>query len=162
MLDTYDRSVEKLKLIFEGSGYFAQASATLAHLNDVLTYLKRFGITRKIYINPLSSLNEKFYRGGVLFQCLYDNKKRDVFAAGGRYDRLIQELGPKSQNRSSTNHAVGFNLAWERLVVSMLRFQRTSSKRYLKSPDGINRGLWATRRVSMSSGAVDILADPLW
>ncbi len=112
-----------------------------------MAYIKRFGIRRKIYINPLSSLNEKFYKGGILFQCLYDNKKRDVFAAGGRYDRLIQDFLPKTQGRAPDHHAVGFSLAWERLVVSMLRFQKTTSTKYLKNPDGDSGGLWLTRRV---------------
>ena len=119
----------------------------MAHINAVVTYLKRFDVTRKTYVNPLSSLNEKFYRGGLLFQCLYDNKKRDVFAAGGRYDRLIRDFLPKSQGRALDRHAVGFNLGWERLVASMLRFQKTATKRFLKDSEGACRGLWATRRV---------------
>lgn len=37
--------------------------------------------------------------GGILFQCLYDTKKREVLAAGGRYDRLIEENRPKVQGK---------------------------------------------------------------
>lgn len=145
--DTLEKVSQRLNSIFEGTGYFGQASLTLAHISAVVTYMKRFGVKRKIYINPLGSLNEKFYREGLLFQCLYDNKKRDVFAAGGRYDSLIRDFVPKTQGRASERHAVGFNMAWERLVVSMLRFQRTASTKYLKNSDSESRGLWATRRV---------------
>ena len=118
-----------------------QMSSVFAHLNAVVRYLKRFKITRRIYINPLSSLNEKFYRGGILFQCLYDNKKRDVFAAGGRYDRLIREFAPRAKGRGMDRHAVGFNLGWEKLVVAMLRFQKTAAKKFLKHTVVLLRGL---------------------
>lgn len=150
---------QRLNSVFEGTGYFGQASSTLAHISAVVTYLKRFGVKRKIYINPLGSLNEKFYKEGLLFQCLYDNKKRDVFAAGGRYDRLIRDFVPKTQGRASEHHAVGFNLAWERLVVSMLRFQKTASTKYLKNSDSESRGLWATRRVGFIIQRISTLTN---
>ncbi|KAI9875262.1 MAG: hypothetical protein M1830_008699 [Pleopsidium flavum] len=153
--DTFDKAFQKLKTIFEGTEYLDRASSVLAHISAVGTYLKRFGITRKIYINPLSSLNEKFYRGGLLFQCLYDNKKRDVFAAGGRYDHLIRDFLPKSQGRALDRHAVGFNLGWERLVASLLRFQKTATKRFMKNSEGEYRGLWATRRCDVLVASFD-------
>ena len=32
--------------------------------------------------------------GGVLFTCLFESSKREVLAAGGRYDALIEENRP--------------------------------------------------------------------
>ena len=91
--------------------------------------MKRWNIKRKIYISVLSCFNEKFY-GGLLFQCLFDGKQREVLAAGGRYDRLIEEYRPKSSSRGQhavRYHGVGMNLGWDRLVNAM--------SRYLKKPE---------------------------
>jgi eukaryotic translation initiation factor 2-alpha kinase 4 len=137
-----------LKIIFEGTGTFEKASPAVAHLNEVIAYLRRLEVRSKVFINPLGSLKEKFYKGGVLFSCLYDSKRRDVFAAGGRYDSLIREYCPRIGNQSEDRHAVGFSLAWERLFTSMARFQKSSSKTFLKKIEDEPNGLWTLRRVS--------------
>lgn len=103
-------------------------------------YTKRFEVRCKIYINPLGSLKEKFCKGGVIFSCLYDRKTRDVFAAGGRYDSLIREH--RHRAGSDERHAVGFNLAWEKLA----RLPKASAKGFLKKPDEEIQGLWNTKR----------------
>ena len=84
--DEPEKCINKLKNILSDTPYMEKCSSVFTHISQVAEYLKRFGIQRKIYLSPLSTYNEKFYRGGVLFQCLYDQKRRDVFAAGGRYD----------------------------------------------------------------------------
>lgn len=94
-------------------------------------------------MNPLGSLKENFYRGGVLFSCLYDRKIRDVFAAGGRYDSLIRENRPRIGGHSEERHAVGFNLAWEK----MARFPKQNSKTFLKKAEEEFQGIWNTKRV---------------
>jgi len=137
-----------MKTIFEGTGTFEKASSAIAHLNEVIAYLKRLEVRSKVFINPLSSLKEKFYKGGILFSCLYDSKRRDVFAAGGRYDSLIREYRPRIGNQSEDRHAVGFSLAWERLSTSMARFQKSSSKTFLKKVEDELNGIWTLRRVS--------------
>jgi translation initiation factor 2-alpha kinase 4 len=105
-------------------------------------------VRSRVFINPLGSLKEKFYKGSILFSCLYDSKRRDVFAAGGRYDSLIREYRPRIGNQSEDRHAVGFSLAWERLSTSMSRFQKSSSKAFLKKSEDEPKGLWSLRRVS--------------
>ncbi|QSZ35434.1 hypothetical protein DSL72_008304 [Monilinia vaccinii-corymbosi] len=139
--DTPTKAFQKLKVIFEGTEMFEKASSSIAHLRDVIEYTKRFEVQRKIYVNPLGSLKEKFYKGGVLFSCLYDRKVRDVFAAGGRYDSLIRE----NRHHKSINeerHAVGFNLAWEK----MARLPKSNSKSFLKKPEEEVQGIWNTKR----------------
>ena len=129
--DTPEKAFSKLRRIFEGSRYLDRTHAVFAHLSSVVTYMKHWGVKRKVYINPLSSFNEKFYSGGVLFQCLFDSKKREVLAAGGRYDHLIDEYRPKVQGQSQPTvgyHAVGMNLGWDRLVNSMSRHLRKPTK----------------------------------
>ena len=125
---------------------YQQASSTIAHLKEVSEYAKRLGVTTKFYINPLSSLKESFYMGGILFSCLYDKKVKDVFAAGGRYDHLIKEQRPKIGGQAHETHAVGFSLAWERLA----RIPKSGSKSFLRKPEV--EDTWSPlngRRVSM-------------
>ncbi|KAF2795299.1 Serine/threonine-protein kinase [Melanomma pulvis-pyrius CBS 109.77] len=126
--DTPDKAFAKLRRIFAGTKYLDRTHAIFAHLSSVVSYMKLWNVKRKVYISVLSSFNEKFYSGGVLFQCLFDTKKREVLAAGGRYDRLIEEYRPKGQGQATAGyHAVGVNLGWDRLVNSMVR--------YLKKPE---------------------------
>lgn len=144
--DTCDKALSRLRLMFRAT---ADLESTFSHLQAVSIYLERFNVKRKAYINPLVSYNEKFYRGNFLFQCVYDSKKKNVFAAGGRYDQLIKEhqliQNPSSSsghraddsNGNTPNitncHAVGFNLSWRDLHRSMVRYHKGSTKRTPKA-----------------------------
>lgn len=138
--DTPTKAVQKLKSIFEGTDTFEKAASAIAHLRDVIEYTKRFEVRSKMYLNPLGSLKEKFCKGGVIFSCLYDRKVRDVFAAGGRYDSLICEH--RHRTGSEGCHAVGFNLAWEK----MARLPKAGAKGFLKKPEEELQGIWNTKR----------------
>lgn len=115
----------------------------VTHTDRYNRYTKRFEVRCKIFINPLSSLKEKFCKGGVIFSCLYDKRIRDVFAAGGRYDSLIREHRHQSGGPGEC-HAVGFNLAWEKLA----RLPKVSGKGFLKKAEEELQGIWNTKRVS--------------
>lgn len=120
---------------------YEKLQPTLAHLKDVVEYTKRLGVHAKIYVNPLSSVKENFFSGGMLFQCLYDKKFKDVFAAGGRYDSLIKAHQPKI---GEGPHAVGFSLAWDKLA----RPPKTGGKAFLKKPEEETPKILNTKRVS--------------
>lgn len=125
-----EKGFSRLRRIFDGTKYLDRTRAVFAHLTHVVNYMKHWNIKRKTYISPLSSFNEKFYSGGVLFQCLFDGKQREVLAAGGRYDKLIEEYRPKGPGHAHpavAYHAVGVNIGWDRLVNTMIR--------YLKKPE---------------------------
>lgn len=144
--DNCSRAFSRLRSKFEVN---ADLELTFSHLQAVATYLERFNVKRKVYVNPLGSYNEKFYRGNILFQCVYDSKKKNVFAAGGRYDRLIKEHqliqnpgsaplqranGLRGNNsKSASCHAVGFNLSWQDLHRSMVRYHKGLTKRTSKA-----------------------------
>jgi translation initiation factor 2-alpha kinase 4 len=145
LIDTPARAIQKLKTIFEGTDIFDRASSAIAHLKDVIVYTKRFDVRSKIYLNPLGSLKEKFCKGGIIFSCLYDRKVRDVFAAGGRYDSLIREH--RHRIGGEERHAVGFNLAWEK----MARLPKAGAKGFLKKPEEDLQGIWNTKRVRKNS-----------
>lgn len=145
--DTYEKAIPRLRSIFPST---EDLDPIFSHLQAVVTYLRRFNVKRKVYINPLSSFNDKFYQGNLLFQCIYDSKRRDVFAAGGRYDRLIQTY--QTSTRSSNRHAVGFNLGWEKLFSSMSRYLRNLGKSFLKGSEEESGTQWYLRRC-------DVLVD---
>ena len=147
--DTFEKALPKLRSILQNS---TKLEETFDDLQSVIVYLGRFNIKRKIYVNPLSSFNEKFFRGEFLFQCIYDNKKRDVFAAGGRYDRLVKyfRIDPKMHDRC----AVGFSMNWQALCPSMVRYhQKTLTKQNSHKPlEDESNSFWVSRRC-------DVLVD---
>ncbi|ENH68537.1 Serine/threonine-protein kinase GCN2 [Fusarium oxysporum f. sp. cubense race 1] len=115
--DTPNKTFSKLKTLFEGSNMYQRASPTIAHLKEVIEYCKRLGVGTKIYINPLNSLKEAFYTGGIIFSCIYDKKVKDVFAAGG-------------------------SLAWERLA----KIPKAGGRSFLKKPEDESSGIFNSRR----------------
>lgn len=113
-------------------------------------YTKKFGLSNKVYIAPLSSINETFFRGGILFACLYDKKVKDVFAAGGRYDGLIKEHRPKIGSRFEERHAVGFSLNWEKQLAKQV--PKTTGKAFLKkAAEEEAHGMFNVKRVSLTT-----------
>lgn len=150
-IDAPNKTFSKLKTIFEGSDMYQRASPTIAHLKEVAEYCKRLGVGTKIYVNPLNSLKEGFYVGGILFSCLYDKKVKDVFAAGGRYDHLIKEQRPKIGGQFSERHAVGFSLAWERLA----RMPKSGGKSFLKRVEDDPSGIFNARRCDVLVASFD-------
>jgi translation initiation factor 2-alpha kinase 4 len=156
--DTPEKAITRINTIFENSVYQSKAKACLKHMRDVVSYLKYFGVNHKIFICPLSAINEKFYAGGIMFQCLFDRKKRGVLAAGGRYDRLIEEHKPKLQGMFTGCHAVGFNLSWDKLVVSMDKAlnSKTKANSFLKKEKEQNiSDAWKARRCDVLVAAFD-------
>lgn len=139
----------------EGTEYAERIVPIFARLNVLMTYLKTLDVKRKVYINPLSSLNDKFYRGSVLFQCAFDGKRRDVFAAGGRYDHLIQEFSPKVLSSRPRAHAVGFNLSLDRLASSITDYVK--AKAPSKDAETGAELYWTARRVSIFSSQLGSL-----
>ncbi|KAF1957340.1 kinase-like protein [Byssothecium circinans] len=129
--DTPEKAFAKLRRIFEGTKYLDKTHAIFAHLTSVVSYTKSWSVKHKVYISVLGSFNEKFYSGGILFQCLFDTKQKEVLAAGGRYDKLIEEYRPKGPSHAhppAAYHGVGVNIGWDRLVNSMVRYLKKPAK----------------------------------
>ena len=135
--DTHTSAIAKLRALLQST---EELESTFRHLEAIVAYLGRFRVKNDIFVCPLASVNERFYSGNILFQCVYRvNKKNRVLCAGGRYDRLIQDqrVGSKTQ----VKHAVGFNLAWENLVESVTRFQNEAGKNFLKKSEEVSSAL---------------------
>ncbi|MCJ1247866.1 hypothetical protein MMC30_005081 [Trapelia coarctata] len=147
--DSYEKAIPKLRSLLQNT---EELESTFSHLEAVTTYLARLNVKRKVYITPLNCFNEKFHRGNILFQCLFNKKHRSVLAAGGRYDRLITRHRPNT--KVEDRHAVGFSLGWHSIIVSMLKYQDDGStgKAFLKKVEEETDSSWTTRRC-------DVLVD---
>lgn len=132
--DSPDKAFSKLKGLLENTDYYQRAASAIAHLKEVHLYSKVLGVKTKIYVTPLHSFNEAFYKAGVMFACVYDKIKKQVFAAGGRYDSLIKEHRHKAGSSSSSGrHAVGVSFSWERLAqLSAKNGAKATSKKAVK------------------------------
>ncbi len=155
--DAWEQAIPRLRAILKNT---TNLEASFVHLQAVSTYLARFSIRRKIYVSPLSSYNEKFYKGNLLFQCLFDQKRRSVLAAGGRYDELIRGLQPITLRRNHV-HAVGFQLAWTGLCADMTNYLRKVAKsKTKKKADNVLNVAWTTRRCDVLVDSFDpVLLD---
>lgn len=85
-----EKAFQELQKIFEGTPSAEKLQSVFVHIRAVVLYLRQFGVHRQVYVNPLGTFNDRFYRGGIMFQCIFDTKKRHVFAAGGR---LVVTIG---------------------------------------------------------------------
>ncbi|KAI1331968.1 serine/threonine-protein kinase gcn2 [Xylariaceae sp. FL0255] len=148
--DTPTKAFAKLKTLFEGTPLGERLRPIIAHLKDVIEYTKRLGVHAKIYVNPLNCVRANFFTGGILFQCLYDKKFKDVFAAGGRYDSLIKAHCPKISNQGEGLHAVGFSLAWEKLA----KLPKSNGK-FLKKTEEEQPGVFSTKRCDVLVASFD-------
>jgi eukaryotic translation initiation factor 2-alpha kinase 4 len=96
------------------------------HLKTVVSFMRRLGVVRKIYIAPLSNYNESFYKGSIMFQAVIEEKQqKNIVAAGGRYDSLIakyKHAGVEAGDRTVIG-AVGFNLALDKVIDLMIVYR---------------------------------------
>lgn len=125
--ETPEKIHVKLQLILEGSTQATRIRRPLEQLSETIEQMRLMGIERKVYISPLSCYNDKFYAGGILFQCVFDQKEKRVFAAGGRYDSLIKACRPHDRVSTEECHAVGVNIGWETIIKGVLQDRKSTS-----------------------------------
>ena len=125
-----DQIQEKLEALFANTTHVDRVAPIVARLRSVITYTNLFKVKQPIFVQPLSCLNERLYRGSFLFQCLSEGKKNFIIAVGGRYDRLIETL--RTKDSPSNHRAVGFQLNWGEINAMMtattLKASKTSKK----------------------------------
>ena len=150
--DTIEKAISRIRVVIKDS---TNLEFAFAHMQAVINYLGRFNVKRKVYLNPLSSYNENFYRGHLLFQCLYDQKKRSVLAAGGRYDHLIRDH-QLITSRKNHVYAVGFQIAWTGLCADMMSYLKRGTKSKAKRKfQSINSLAWIKRRCDVLIDSFD-------
>lgn len=131
--ETFAKTHDRLNSILEGSAFAGRIEGPLEKMRSTIEQMKLLGVQRSFYICPLSCYNEKFYSGGILFQCVNDKKNKSVFAAGGRYDSLIEAHRSRGQAATVRCHAVGVSIGWDGLVHTIMRHRKDSaSGAYLK------------------------------
>lgn len=174
--DHPEQAFLRFQNLLAGSDYVSRLQHIFMHLSGMYEFCKRFGIQRKIYICPLSCLNHRFYTGAIAIQCIFDNKKRDVLAAGGRYDSLIKSHLPNVSGADVTSgppRAVGISIAWDRIVASMVRHEdrNAAGGTFLKRRDTTEPVHWPVRRCDVLIASFDAvtlqtvgirLASDLW
>lgn len=112
----FEAAKKRLRKLMVDSPHLRKIEEALSYISKVINLLKPFEVTRNIVIAPLSNYNSAFYKGGIMFQAVYDDgSSRNLVAAGGRYDNLINYFARPSsdKNTGTARRAVGFNLAWE-------------------------------------------------
>ena len=156
--DVPDKAFTKLQKLLNGTEHLKILHTVFTHISGLSEYLKRLGIHKRVFFSPLSSFNEKFYRSHMMFQCLFDTRKKDILAAGGRYDSLIHDQrSPQTTNTSTVAlHAVGANIAWDRIVTSMARYQKQVGAAFLKAPEASEEiDMWKPRRFDVLVASFD-------
>lgn len=121
--------------------------------HKAMSYLKRIehslrvmGVKKRIYLVPLSHYNSDFYKSGIMFQIIHQEKRKNsplLLAAGGRYNHLISLLRTQlgSESEEFVAGAVGFNLSLDRLYDSMVSYRESRLRRKSKQEEKSKRGL---------------------
>ncbi|SCU88411.1 LAFA_0E12530g1_1 [Lachancea sp. 'fantastica'] len=131
----FESAKKRMHKIMVDSSYLTKVDESLQYISRVLSFFKPLKVTRNTLLCPLSNYNWSFYRGNIMFQAVYDDERtRSLIAAGGRYDKLISIIArPSGGNINSVQRAVGFNLAWETiLVVAQNYFKLAAGKKTKK------------------------------
>ncbi|SCW02695.1 LAFE_0F12244g1_1 [Lachancea fermentati] len=130
----FDTAKKRLQKIMVDSPYLSKVEESLMYISKVLNYFKPFGVTRNVVISPLSNYNWGFYKGNIMFQAVYDDERtRNLIAAGGRYDSLISYIAkPPGHRNNHSQKAVGFNLAWETIMIVAQNYFKLAAGRNIK------------------------------
>lgn len=112
----------------------------ITYLRRVEHLLKVMGVKYPIIHAPLSHYNHKFYKGGIMFQVVLEEKKQKtnvLLAAGGRYNSLISMLRTNMgfETQGFYTGAVGFNMSMDICFKFMKRYVETRLKKKSKSDD---------------------------
>ncbi|CCE62816.1 hypothetical protein TPHA_0D01770 [Tetrapisispora phaffii CBS 4417] len=131
----FDSARKRLHKIMVDSSHLKKIDESLLYISKVINFLKPFEVTRNIVISPFANFNSAFYKGGIMYQAVYDDgSARSLVAAGGRYDNLITYFSRPSDEKTNTSRrAVGFNLAWETIFTVAQNFFKLAHSRKVKN-----------------------------
>lgn len=112
----------KLQKLMLDSPLLSRIDTALNYLSKVISYLEGFEVELAVEISPFSGYNAHFYKGGIMFVIVHEEKFKSVIGAGGRYGGLITELA-RNKNSKNLPNAVGLRVAWDFLFNSMKKYQ---------------------------------------
>lgn len=121
-------------------------------IRAVIAICRKLGVERKILVSPLLTLRPELHRGGICFQ---SRKKKDVYAEGGRYDQLIDELAKRRMGRSQ----VGVTIALSKLSRGMPAVKRCDVYIVSYSPGLIEARLAVAHELWKNHISADLMYD---
>lgn len=141
--DDIEKAENRILKLMDGVDPPRAFKDAMANVKTVISLLKKLHVTKKIYLAPISHYNEPFYRNGIMFQAVVEDKQRVTVAAGGRYDKLISQFRHASLDRGPPALAVGFNLALDKIIEAMIGYRdfalKKQAKRSSRGTDSANR-----------------------
>lgn len=132
--DDVDKAESRLLKLMGDSDLDKSFKDGIANIRAVISYLGGMGVNKRIYFAPLSNYNAGFYKSGIMFQMVYEDKKRVLLGAGGRYDSLVKAFRNTSLDTGLPARAVGFTSS-SYVIIEYLKAYRDMSlkKRSKKS-----------------------------
>ncbi|CAG8506866.1 2265_t:CDS:10, partial [Dentiscutata heterogama] len=119
-------------------------------INDftlLLTYTQCLEVRHNIIFVPLLTYYNHHNKNGMIFQTV-DSSRKDVIAAGGRYDSLIQKFRfPIASGVSVARQqifAVGVNIAIQKIVIALENYQKIIQKKKLEEERSF--GFWKPKK----------------
>jgi translation initiation factor 2-alpha kinase 4 len=110
----------KLKPLLSKS---SMASTAMKELRTIIDHLKAFDVKAKIMVDPSLAYNIHYYSGMIFQIVLNVQKKFDIIAAGGRYDKLISTFRHPALATQPMIHGVGVNIAIEKITSHVLAYE---------------------------------------
>ncbi|EST09153.1 Protein kinase domain protein [Kalmanozyma brasiliensis GHG001] len=118
----------------------------VSQISDVVATARFFGVQRPFVFSPLLAQSSTLYKGGVLFTIVRAGKRRDVVAAGGRYDALLKRFANPTAS-SAPLHGVGVQIAVGKLTLGLAKYQETQVPKLLsRTEEERSFGLYTPRR----------------
>lgn len=120
-------------------------SRAVKELKEIISSAQKFGVQRKFLFTPLLIVNSSLYSGGMLFQLVKMGKRKDVLAAGGRYDSLLKHFASPTLRKPPAK-GVGCQLAVGKLALALARDENIP--RMMSKPVEEERsfGRWSSKR----------------
>lgn len=72
--------------------YRRKLSLAFSELSQIIQFARALGLTKRILVRPTLNRNSDFFRAGFMFECVRQDKRKDVIATGGRYDSLLVDF----------------------------------------------------------------------
>lgn len=132
----------------------------VSQISDVVATARFFGVQRRFIFSPLLAQSSSLYKGGVLFTIVRAGKRRDVVAAGGRYDALLKHFANPSAASSAPLHGVGVQMAVGKLTLGLSKYQEVQVPKLLsRTEEERSFGLYTPRRCDVYVASVPGLLE---
>ncbi|SMR60025.1 unnamed protein product [Zymoseptoria tritici ST99CH_3D1] len=107
----------------------AKCESALRELRQTLNAISVFGVSRKVYVVPLSCYKARLYAATMFKVVLEKKKSRIPVAAGGRYDSVIEAHRSGATSDGTKQGAVGVCIALDTIVSQWMKgYTPTSGK----------------------------------